>query len=123
MASEFPSDYLRGTDNGKPKNIFRSDAIICKQFIQLGPGNKRVTCNKEMEVIRLFDEYIIGYVSCNSLCSEYIQPKTRYVAICRNQKAHFDCKPNIVCKECIEKFELMQTRKWIKYEVVKNYYQ
>ena len=68
MASEFPSEYMRGTDNGKPKNILRADAIICKQFIQLGPGSKRVTCNKEMEVIRLLDECLIGYISCNSSC-------------------------------------------------------
>ena len=123
MASEFPSDYVRGTDNGKPKNILRTDAIICKQFVQLGPGNKRVLCNKEMHIIRLMDAGIMGYVACNSLCCEYITPKTRYVAICRNQKAHFDSRQNVVCKECVEKYELMKLRPTIKFEVVKNYYQ
>ena len=123
MASEFPSGYILGTDNGKPKNIRRKDAIICKQFIQIGPGKIRIICKKEMDVIRLFDAGTIGPVACNSLCLEYITPKSRYVAICRNQKRHFDSKLNIVCKECVEKYEQMErTGRYLKFEVIKEFY-
>lgn len=122
MATQFPSEYIRGTDNGKPTNIYCKDAIICRQWIQLGPGMKRIACNKPMNIIRLFDAGTIGPVPCNSLCLEYITPKTRYVAICRNFRGHFDGKPNIICKECVEKYQQMKVYNTRKYDVIQNYY-
>ena len=125
LSQEFPSGYIPGTDNGPAKNIKSKDAVLCKQYIQMGPGRMRIICNQPMVMRRLIDLCTIGHVKCNSLCGEVISPKTRYVFICANNgcKGHNDGKILVICKECVEKDEISQDINKKKYSVVKRYYQ
>ena len=122
----FKSGYIRGTDNGPPTNIRSKDAVLCQQYIQMGPGNKRIVCGKEMVMRRLYDIEIMGKVCCASLCKEVISPQSRYVFICDNRSVttgHNNTKLNIICKECIEKNSMCNDLKTKKYLIIKNYYQ
>ena len=112
-------------DDQKWINITTKDAIICKELIQIGPGNQRIYCNKVMKVCRLEELAPTTKVKCASLCNEIIDPKTRWVAICRNFtfnsfKGHCSLKMNLICKECIEKHQQMPLENR-KYDIIKNY--
>ena len=122
--NEWRSGYKPGTDNGLPNNIKTKDAIICKKYIQIGPGPIRILCNNPMQLMRLHEMVTIGGIKCASLCTEYIFPKSRFVAICRNNgnKGHCDGKPNIICKECIEKNVDMNGLPGKGYQIYRNYY-
>ena len=124
-ASGYQIDY---SHNGMIKwiNIQKTDGIICKECIQMGPGDVRVFCNSLMKVCRLQNEVPYEPIRCSSLCQEIIKPKTRYVVICRNvgyknRKGHYNCKKNIICKECVEKFNEMPVSNR-KFDIIHNYF-
>ena len=126
-SNEWPSQYqiqYANNDQCMWVNLTKKDAIICKEFIQMGPGSTRVYCNTLMKICRLQEIVPVDKIKCASLCQEIITPKTRFVAICRNvgyknSKGHYHGKKIIICKECIEKYQEMPKENR-KYEVMKN---
>ena len=102
---QWSSGYLPGTDNRRP-DLPEGTWIFCTEYEQLEPGAKRVVCGKGMKIDRLSELGTIGDQYCSSKCEERIKPKNRYVAYCRNNK-HWTAKPNIVCVECVTKWNQM----------------
>ena len=120
-ASGYQTEYV---NNGTIKwiNIKKTDGIICKECIQMGPGDIRTYCNSLMKICRLENEVPYEPIKCSSLCQEIIKPTKRFVAICnnvgyKNGKGHYNNKKIIICKECIEKYQQMPLMNR-KYDVI-----
>lgn len=61
--TNWSSGYVPGTDDQRP-DLPIGKHIICTEYIQLGPGSKRIVCNRKMVTDRLKVLETIGDVFC-----------------------------------------------------------
>ena len=87
-----------------PCNYDKYGKIQCKKVIQKGPGAKIIYCNKEVNICRARDVRIYKRVECNAQGSCHpVLCNTSFIGVCDNARYHNDCKPLIICKQCMEK--------------------
>ena len=106
--NQWETGYVVGTDNGPRIKLPNCSIIVCKEYVQIGPGALRRYCNQMMRVDRMQKLVPINPVKCASKCQTIISPQTRYVAYCLNESQHITCAKNIICQECVKKYNLMQ---------------
>ena len=108
----------------RPENVKRYDMIRCKAPILFKGAKIRIYCDQPMQIIRKRDAMIEikpGTLLCRAWKGHVIKCGMMYIAFCKNVKNHLNGKCNVVCGNCIENWDIIDSHPG-NYEIVKNAY-
>lgn len=97
--------YIRVSQEQRlPCNYDKYGEMQCRKIIQQGPGSLIIYCDKPLRITRAKDLVPFKKLLCNARGFEHpIFASTSYIGVCENARCHNDCKPLIICKDCMEK--------------------
>ena len=125
MAVERGYRYKRGEEQKKPRNVGTYDAVLCGQLVLMAGPTIREQCSQPMHIMRVIDSGLqikCKTLECGAWGGHIIQSHQMFIAVCKG-KQHLNGKPHVVCRVCIENYDVYRPLMEPTYCIVKDYYQ
>ena len=117
--------YKKGEEQKRPRNIGTYDAILCGQLVLMAGPTIREQCGQPMEIMRVIDSGLQikkKTLQCAAWGGHIIQSHQMFIGVCNCQQ-HLTGKAHVVCRVCIENYDVHGPLMNPTYSIVKDYYE